>query len=146
MTITERSVTHLVGMICTCVGAAISLGNLFVLVGGFNIFVLVIAGLTLAPWAVLAATLSLKPMSAGATLFATTSTVLLLFGTVAFFIETNSSIHDAQGGVLFLIAPAICLAIATTVFVLVWSAVRSERNRLASVQSVGAHAVHDAGA
>jgi len=124
-----------IGFVFIGLGGIANLGFFVTYVGKpWGLFFFVVAAWILAPWFILAATLRLRPLGPKAAALVTIVSGILLLATSAVFIGAWGSLRDAQGGVIFVGVPFFGIAITTVVFFLVWSAVRSKRNRLAHAE------------
>src|SRR3954467_10811729 len=98
--------TGAVGLALAAAGALTNLGFFVAYAGnGWDVFFFVLVALILAPWILLTATLRLRPLGPTATLLVTIVTCVMLVISSAVFIDARNSMHDAQGGVLFVVVP-----------------------------------------
>ena len=120
-----------VGVLLILIGALSNLAFFVNYANEIGVFYFIICALLLAPWVAFGATLRLRPRNWRRVTLVTGVAGAFLVVSTLLLAATLSPGGDGFGGMPFLVVPFIGIVASGTLFALVWSAVRSERNRLA---------------
>ena len=118
-----------IGMLLVLLGASLSIGAFVRYIGArWNVFAFLVVLWVAAPWFILGATMRLRPLPPAAAIVLACAAGVLVAGWTVFLVMWSPS-ADALSGIEWLTMPFVGFVVALVLLAVVWSAVRSARNR-----------------